>query len=432
MMPRDPFHRLRLGAVLFGASLLFSGAAAAGPAAGPGAAPPAAAPPGAAAPAAASPAALAGGGGAGTLLPPGSGVEDIPHFARRYGLECRHCHVSPPKLNEFGEAFVRNNYRLAELEGRDRRTLPLAVWLSSRADLVPGNEGAAREVRAYVNRLEIISGGQVVAPWLSYFVEWRPVSFELRGDGTLRDRSGRFEDLFLTVQRDRLEVSVGQFRQIEQIDISRRLGVNEPAFFSRSLPGAGPGTPREVALRAFSLSGRAPGVRAGWIQDRPGGWEWSTFVTVPVPGELSLPLTSEARREASNELDLNAKGIFLESFVRRGLVSYGMHAFLDSRERYQTGAVATGRAGPWMWTGALGAARTGGSLLGRWSAEGEYVLNYHATFGARAEGQAGTDPGFIAYGNLHFPGTKHTFRLTVEQRLVSGRGATLVELGAVF
>lgn len=366
------------------------------------------------------------------LMPAPGSAEDIPYFARKYGLECRHCHVSPPKLNEFGEAFVRNNYRLPQLEEREGRTVPLAVWVSSRADLPARAEGMDRRVRAYINRLEVISGGQAVVPWLSYFVEWRPVSFELRADGTLRDRSGRFEDLFLTARRDRLEVSVGQFRQVDQVDISRRLGVAEPGFFSRSLPGGGAGTPREVALRSFSLSGRSPGVRVGWIEAIRDGWEWTSRVTVPVPGELSLPLTSEARREASNELELDPKGVFVESFVSRGLFSYGVHAFVDSRSRYQAGAVWTGKEGPWMWTGALGAARTGESLRGRWSAEGELAPSYYAAFGARGEGQAGSDRALITYANFHFPGTKYTFRLTLEQHLRQGRGTSLVELGAVF
>jgi hypothetical protein len=359
-------------------------------------------------------------------------VDEIPYFARKYDLDCRACHVSPPKLNAFGEAFVRRNYRLPELEDRARSTFPLAIWLSTRADAPPGGQGTARQLHAYVNRLEVMSGGQVVAPWLSYFVEWRPVSHELRSDGTLRDRSGRFEDIFLTVAWAELEFSVGQFRQVDQIDISRRLGVAEPGYFAAPLPGRGTGSDRELALRAFSLSGRSPGIRGGWIGDLGQGWEWTTHLTIPFPGEFSLPLTSEARREASNELELSPKGLVLESFVRRGLHSYGAHGFVDPRGRYQAGGVVTGMSGPWMWTGALGAVRNRDSVRGRWSIEGEHVLTAHAALGARGEGTEDTPSTWIAYGNFHFPGSRYTFRLTVEQRLRSGRGTTLIELGAVF
>lgn len=357
-------------------------------------------------------------------------VEGIPHFARRYGLECGQCHVSPPKLNEYGESFVRNNYRLPELESRD--TWPLAVWVSMRADLPPAADDAARRVRAYLNRVELVSGGQVVVPWLSYFVEWRAVSFELRGDGSHRDRSGRFEDLFVTARADRLEVAVGQFRQIGQVDVSRRVTVNEPFFYSASLAGEEDPDPRIQSLGAFSLSGRAPGVRVGWIEELEGDWEWTSYATVSVPGEISLPLTREAREEASNEIELRAKGVFLESFVRQGMTSFGAHAFLDSGDRYQVGAVATHRRGSFLWSAALGGASMDGSLRGRWSGEGEYVRSPFLTVGTRGEGGGGVDPALVGYVNAHLPGTTHTARLTLEQRVQRGRTGTFLELGWVF
>ncbi len=358
-------------------------------------------------------------------------VGSIPYFARRYDVSCAHCHVSPPKLNEFGEAFVRNNYRADDLDD-PRGTWPFAVWLSVRSDLPPAMGGMDRRVRAYINRLELVSGGTVLEPWLSYFVEWRPVSFELRSDGTLRDRSGRFEDLFLTAQWERLELSVGQFRQISQIDVSRRLAVNEPSFYSRSLAGREHPDARIRSLRGFSLAGRAPGVRVGWIEELGEGWEWTTYGSVSFPGELSLPLTREARREAGNELELRPKGFFFESFLRRGMTSIGAHAFLDPGDRHQVGAVATHRTGDLLWSGAVGGGSLSGSFRGRWSAEGEYVRSPFVTVGTRAEGGAGVEPAFVGVLNTHFPGTGHTFRLTLEQRVQRGRTATFLELGAVF
>ncbi len=355
---------------------------------------------------------------------------EIPHFARRFNLPCSACHVSPPKLNEFGEEFVRRNYRLPERE--EQWTLPLAVWVSSRADLPPPPAGGDRRGKAYINRIEIVSGGHVGAPWLSYFVEWRPLSLEVRGDGTLRDRSGRFEDLFLTAQWDRVEVSLGQFRQIAQVDISRRLGVNEPAFFSSGLPGTGGSNARIRSLRGFSLSGRAPTLRAGWIEEVGAGWEWTSYLSVAVPGEFSLPLTSEARVEASNEVEFRPKGIFVESFLRRGLDSYGVHGFFDSRDRYLLGLVTTGRRGSLLWTGAVAGLGVEGVFRGRASLEGEVVANRFLAFGARVEELAGVPTAFVPYMNINFPGTSYTFRLTLEHRERSGSRGTFLELGAVF
>jgi hypothetical protein len=362
----------------------------------------------------------------------------IPFFARQYDVACSHCHVAPPKLNATGEAFVARGY---ELPGRDRRrTWPFAVWVSGRSEALPGVDA----VRSYVNRVEIISGGRVVAPWLAYFAEWRPVSLETRGDGSLRDRSGRFEDLFVVATRGRGDVTVGQFRLIGQVDVSRRLGLSEPLLLSTSLPGTPGATPRETALRGFSPAGRSPAARIAYNVPVASDWRWTTSVALPAPGELSLPLTAEARVEASNELLWETKGLVLESYARRGLHSVGAHLFYDHSGRYLAHALTTGARGPLHWTAIAGLARQGGGAgavtRGRWSLEAEYLpmtltgASAGAGGGARVEDLAddGRNPALLLWLNAHFPGTRYIVRFTVEQRIQRDRAATFLELGTVF
>jgi hypothetical protein len=371
----------------------------------------------------------------------------IPYFARRYEVTCQQCHVAPPRLNAFGEAFRERGYRMPP-GFQARRTAPLAVWLSGRSDALHDEADISEAVRAYVNKLELISGGGV-APGVSYFVEWRAVSFETqRRDGRirLRDRSGRFEDLFLVVAVDKLDVTAGQYRQLNQVDVSLRLGLSEPLVLSAGLPGNDEGLARDpdgnlttaarrqLALRSFSPAGRSPSIRLGW-SERPGEeWVWKTFATLPLPGEFSLPLTREARSEASNELEWDPKGVFVESFIRRGLTSFGGHVFYGNSRRFLAQAVTTGNRGPVYWTGVAGVARAGDPLLGRWSVEGEYLPDYLVGIGARLEDRAGdgAGAGVIPYINVHFPGTRYTVRLTVEKRVQRGNDATLIELGTVF
>ena len=65
----------------------------------------------------------------------------IPAFARKYGTSCVTCHTVFPKLNPFGEAFRRNNYRFPGVDsdfikqepialGQDayKKQFPNAVW----------------------------------------------------------------------------------------------------------------------------------------------------------------------------------------------------------------------------------------------------------------------------------------------------------------
>lgn len=355
------------------------------------------------------------------------GATAIPYFARKYGVACSQCHVAPPKLNATGEAFFARGYVLPGLE--ERSTWPFALWLSGRSEALPG----VSAVRSYLNRVEAISGGRIVAPWLSYFVEWRAVSLETRADGSLRDRSGRFEDLFLVATAGRGEATAGQFRLIGQVDVSRRLGLSEPLLLASSLPGTPGSTPRRTALRAFSPAGRSPAARLAYNAPT-GTWRWTTSAAVPLPGEFSLPLTQEAQSEAGNELEWDPKGIVLESFARRGLLSVGGHLFYDRADRFLAHAVTTGQRGPVHWTAIAGVARRGEPTLGRWSLEAEYLRWSVAGAGGRIEDQAGDgrDPAVLLYLNAHFPGTRYTVRLTLEQRIQRDRGATLVELGTAF
>lgn len=165
-----------------------------------------------------------------------------------------------------------------------------------------------------------------------------------------------------------------------------------------------------------------------------GGWRWTTSASLPVSGELSIPLNDEARVEASNELELRSKGVVLESFVRRGLTSFGGHVFYDESNRYLAHAVTTGNVAALHWTAMGGVAKSGEPLMGRWSAEAEYLPSSFVGVGGRVEDRAGDGAriAVLPYFNAHFPGTRYTIRLTVERRLQHGRNATLIELGTVF
>ena len=361
-----------------------------------------------------------------------SAAHAVPLFARRYGVSCSQCHVAPPKLNEFGEAFVARGYRIPGVE--PRRTWPFALWISGRSETLPGISPEAEDrLRAYMNRIELIAGGRL-GPNASYFMEWRALSREARSDGSLRDRSGRFEDLFVTIAPGRAEVTVGQFRLLSQVDVSRRVGAAEPLVFAASLAGSGDGTSRERSLRAFSPAGRSPALKLAWVQPFATDWRWTSSAAVAVPGEFSIPLTDTAKVEAGNEIEWRTKGVMLESFVRRGLTSYGGHFFFDDSRRYLGQLVTTGSRGNVHWAAAAGAAKTGELLAGRWSLESEYFPNNFLALGSRVEDRAadGAEVALLPYVNFHFPGTRYTVRFTLERRFQRDRNATVLEVGTVF
>jgi len=361
-------------------------------------------------------------------------ADAIPQFARRFDVSCGQCHVIPPKLNDFGERFVAAGYDLPELTARS--TVPASLWVSGRTEY-RRIDGDREVVDPYLNRVELISGGRLARPWLSYFVEWRLVSQEAQGDGSLRDRSGRFEDAFVVASPGRLALTAGQFRGVDQVDVSRRLSLSEPLALSASLPGEGGSTPRRRSLRAFSPSGRSPGVRLAWSDRWSGAWDWTASATVPFAGELSVPLDSEARRQASNELELTAKGVLVEGYVRRGITSYGGHLFYDDGDRWLASAVAAGGRAPFYWTAVAGVDEVAGAERTRWSLEGEYLRGPRWGIGARVEDRSrdGADPALLPYATWHhhWPGRLPThLSVTLEQRFQDERNATLLEVGLYF
>lgn len=362
-------------------------------------------------------------------------VEATPQYARSTSLSCVDCHVVPPKLNAWGEAFLARGYRLPT-ERERTPTAPLAVWITGRYE-----ERSPQDLeKTYVPKVELISGGPI-GDLFSYFVEWRVVSLDMRNDGSLRDRGGRFEDAFINWEiNDRNTVAVGQFRSLRQYDVSLRLSVSEPALFSTSLAGDLSSDPRIQSLRAFSPSGRSPGVTYTLQSIKGPSASDGLFHTVNVPfvGELSVPLSDEARREASFELQGPPKGIFLETFYRRGLNSIGVHAFVDDDRWLVTGV---GRANYKEFYATAGVGlddATGRGSRTRYSLEAEYLPMWYDVIrpgvGFRVEHltNAGREPAYIPYFVLSGPNAKFNFLLQIEGRFQGDEQALFIDLSAIF
>lgn len=110
-------------------------------------------------------------------------------------------------LNEFGQRFVANGYRLPELKKTEGFTIPAAIWNSYRIDADHERDWA----KVYPNRVELIASDSINS-WLGYFVEWRTLSYGTGSNGRLGGRHGRFEDLFLQfILPKKVFITAGQF-----------------------------------------------------------------------------------------------------------------------------------------------------------------------------------------------------------------------------
>ena len=363
-------------------------------------------------------------------------TQAVPYFARKYGMSCVTCHVQVPKLNEYGEAFIARNYRLSFDEARPTTaTVPFAVWISSRYE----KQNSKNVEEAFLPKVELISGGPIKDTALSYFVEWRIVSRSIAAKDVLKDRGGRFEDIFINLSIGSHTFTVGQYRALRQVDVSRRLSASEPALFSTKLAGDETNNKRLQSLRAFSPSGRSPSI-SYQLHTVSGDAPADGFfhaVTIPFGGEISLPLSPGAKENASFELEGKPKGVFLESFYRKGLNSVGVHAFIDD-DRWLLQGIGIVKVADVYITGGVGTDEVKNITHTRLSLEGEYITaiseRIQSAFGFRVEQvtNAGRDPAFTPYLLLTGPNTSYTFRLTVRYRAQKDNSVFTVDVGTLF
>ena len=383
------------------------------------------------------------------VLVAASPASATPQFARAVDRSCTACHVLPPKLNDAGRAFVANGYRWIEpatdpsqvpgeatVDGvTPTDTVPFAAWLTTRYE----DRGGGGPSDVFLPKVELISGGAIGAS-LSYFAEWRVVSLSLNGDGSLLDRGGRFEDLLLRWDAsDRHSLRLGQFRSLNQVDVSLRLSASEPLLFRGNLATERSPDPRLDSLYRFSPSNRSPAVEYAFRSRSGPGAADGLFhmLAVPFAGELSIPLSDEASEAASFEL-AGPKGVYAETFFRRGERSLGAHAFYHD-DAWLVTALGTWRAGDLFLTagvglddGAAAERRTRSSL------EGEYLLlerdRLRAMAGLRLEevSNDGTRIAYIPYLALAGPNRRHTYLLQIEYLDREGADVLVVDLSAIF
>ncbi len=356
----------------------------------------------------------------------------IPYFARRHGVACSRCHTVVPKLNPTGLDFRARGY---VLPGYDvQRTIPVATWIAGRYETRPDADVDS----TFVDKVEFISGGPI-GERASFFVEWRAVSLGLLDDGTLNDRSGRFEDAFVNLLlADHLTLTAGQFRHFNQFDVSLRLPASTPLALGAGVPGERqPGDDaREASLRGFSPAGRSPSLMLTWHRppNRPGARladGWYLHAAVPFPGEFSLPLTEEARARASFEFDTRAKGVVLEAYYRKGLSSFGGHAFLGRDSQLYTGMISYD-PGSWNTTLAAAAGVTDGDSDRRLSWWTEVQPRAGVNIGFRLDESSFAPTAYHLYADLQLASRRGLLWLLLEQRFRDASDRTTIQLNAVF
>jgi hypothetical protein len=149
---------------------------------------------------------------------------------------------------------------------------------------------------------------------------------------------------------------------------------------------------------------------------------------------LTLPFTESA----SFEFEARPKGVFVESFTRRGLTTVGAHAFAgEDRLLFQQVNVLAPAADV-LVTGAIGVERVDGHGAVRYSVQAEWFATGRVALAGRFEDRTGAGrraAGILTF-NAHLPygppAFRQALRLQVEQRVQPGGHRTLLAFSHVF
>lgn len=370
-----------------------------------------------------------------------SSANALPQFSRMYQTSCNTCHTVVPRLNLTGMDFLARGYRPApELKRKKHAVFPIGLWLSGRAD----DQISKHESATYFNKAEILLADSVGSNF-NYMVEWRVQDLDAQSNGSLRDRSGRFEDAWMSWQlSSRLTFTMGQYRPLGQVEAGRKISISTPAIFDTSVAGGGR-TARLRAVDTFSPNTRSPGFTIGYqsIGGRMNDLAMNGLfhqVTLPFVGELSLPLNQNARQYASFELEPRIRGVVLETWYRHNYSSIGVHGFIDTN-RYLANLVAQTNRGDLYVTGGVGFAKSNGQQARMTSTlEMEYLPTlpdgrFRPGFGLRIDNVShnGTKPAFVPYLVLSTPNTKNFSSLIqIEYLKQAGHDRFRVDVSALF
>jgi len=119
----------------------------------------------------------------------------IPVFARKYGFQCTMCHVQFPKLNDFGQAFRDNGYRIMGKEVEEKSVFETATPIALRTSAGYNNDtfeppGEEPDARAFqLNGLDLLSAG-LFSDRIGYFMVYTP---EIKGSRSVAAQDGTLE-----------------------------------------------------------------------------------------------------------------------------------------------------------------------------------------------------------------------------------------------
>lgn len=218
----------------------------------------------------------------------------IPAFSRKYGFNCGMCHVSWPRLNDFGQKYRSNGYQIPGQEEQEKAIgqlggPPLALRTSAgyTSDQFSPNDAETETNQFQINGVDVLGGG-LLGINKGFFLAYLP---QIEGGNGVEGQAGEVEQANVILSRigstwfnarlGRYEALYTPFSNLRSITISPY----EIYTFNGS-PNVTASTARG-SLNTFALSDTATGAEfTGWGRS---------------PWQYAFGLTNGSRQNNTND-----------------------------------------------------------------------------------------------------------------------------------
>jgi hypothetical protein len=319
----------------------------------------------------------------------GSGM-GTPQFARQTKLPCSACHSHVPLLNEFGQKFYANGFRL-DKSHKTYDTVPLWATFSAQGATTPGS----KTVPISYDDSEIASYGAFQPEGLLYHFEFFPTTNNVAAYG-IKSFGSHFA------------VSAGNINTMSQYDPGLDITLSTPVYLAPAPTG-----PNNSLQGPFSPGGSLMGVRLSGSTDSalPYGQGWQVAATVPFSNEIG-----NAPGFDTTEM---ARGVYLETFHRQGMNSIGLNSFAGEDGRHYYGAVVQQKVGSMFFEGGGGYANGFGDQTHVYSLSADWVPTFDKALAFRVDSQDGV-LSFVPTASWELARHHSALRLVVESVLSRG------------
>lgn len=195
----------------------------------------------------------------------------IPAFARKYGFNCTMCHSNFPRLNDFGQRYRMNGYRIPGRENDETTVhqglLPIALRssLTFNYDKFTNTADSTDVKQFQLNGLDILSAG-LLDRNIGYMLIYPPKIEESRGvagqPGTLEMANIVFSNpktTWLNLRAGRFEPGTLAF------SVKRSLTFSPYEIYEFSFPGGTPLSDTQTGLEVTGFDRAGTRYAAGWL-----------------------------------------------------------------------------------------------------------------------------------------------------------------------